>query len=32
MDFYLDGGANEGFYEGSSERYYIHIADMQFYN
>ena len=32
MDFYLDGGANEGFYEGSSERYYIHIADIQFYN
>ncbi|MBR3743268.1 MAG: hypothetical protein IKN04_22905 [Clostridia bacterium] len=32
IDFYLDGGANEGFYEGSSERYYIHIADIQFYN
>lgn len=32
IEFYLNGGANEGFYEGSSERYYIHIADMQFFN
>ena len=32
IEFYLDGGANEGFYSGNSETYYIHIADMQFYN
>ena len=32
IDFFLDGGANEGFYTGNSETYYIHIADMQFYD
>lgn len=32
IDFFLDGGKNEGFYTGSSETYYIHISDMQFYN
>ncbi len=31
MDFFLDGGTNEGFYAGNTEKYIIYIADMQFY-
>lgn len=32
VEFFLDGGANEAFYTGSEETYYIHVADIQFYN
>ena len=32
IEMYLNGGANEGYYKGSYEPYYIYITDIQFRN